>query len=78
MPAVRIMLAWIVGGGVFWPDDPEHGLYAWEDGAYENPSNRDNGVTALYRFLQEIGYVMSDMEKQLLDGTHECYSMKGK
>lgn len=73
VPAVRIMLAWIVGGGVFWPDDPEHGLYAWEDGAYENPSNRDNGVTALYRFLQEIGYQMSDMEKQLLDGTHECY-----
>lgn len=73
IPAVRVMLAWIVGGGVFWPDDPEHGLYDYQDGSYENPSNRDNGVSQLYEFLQEIGYGLSDMEKQLLDGTHPCY-----
>ena len=73
IPAVRVMLAWIVGGGVFWPDDPEHGLYDWQDGSYENPSNRDNGVSQLYEFLKEIGYGMSDMEQQLLDGTHPCY-----
>ena len=73
IPAVRVMLAWIVGGGVFWPDDPEHGLYDWQDGSYENPSNRDNGVSQLYEFLKEIGYGMIDMEQQLLDGTHECY-----
>ncbi len=73
IPAVRVMLAWIVGGGVFWPDDPEHGLYDWQDGSYENPSNRDNDVSQLYEFLKEIGYGMSDMEQQLLDGTHPCY-----
>ena len=27
----------------------------------------------LYDFLVECGYQMSDMERQLLDGTHECY-----
>ena len=73
VPVVRVILAWAVGGGVFWPDDPEHGLYGWTDGGYENPSNRDNGLTKLYEFLQEIGYEMSDMEKQLMDGTHACY-----
>ena len=76
IPLVRIMVAWAVGGGVFWPDAPEHGLYNWQDGSYEGKSNNDNGVTALYEFLKEIGYQMSDMEKQLMDGTHECYKME--
>ena len=73
VPLVRVMLAWAVGGGVFWPDDPEHGLWHWEDGTYDKHSNRDDGVTRLYEFLMEIGYQLSDMEKQLLDGTHPCY-----
>ena len=76
IPNVRILLAWAIAGGVFWPDGPEHGLYSWEDGKYQERSNNDNGVTALYEFLKEIGYQMSDMEKQLLDGTHECYKME--
>ena len=31
-------------------------------------------IKAMYEFLKEIGYVMSDMEIQLMDGTHECYT----
>ena len=73
IPAVRIMLAWIVGGGIFWPDGPEHGLYKWDTGEFEKDSNNDNGVTKLYEFLMEVGYHVSDMERELLDGTHECY-----
>ena len=75
-PMVRVMLAWAVGGGVFWPDAPEHGLYNYHDGRYEKGSYQGNGVDHLYEFLIEIGYPLSDMEKQLLDGTHECYQME--
>lgn len=73
IPLVRVMLAWAVAGGVFWPDAPDRGLYKYDSGDYEFTSNRDNDMTRLYKFLEEIGYSMSDMEKQLLDGTHECY-----
>ena len=73
VPIVRIMLAWVCGGGVFWPDDPEHGTYDTYDGRYRPGSGAVNDVDEMYEFLQEIGYVMSDMEKQLLDGTHPVY-----
>ena len=73
IPIVRAMVVWAVGGGVFWPDDPEHGLYDYNDGHYSKGSYQANGIKELYAFLCEIGYQMSDMEKQLLDGTHECY-----
>ena len=73
IPLVRVMLAWAVGGGIFWPDGPEHGLWKWGDGTYDAESNQNNDVTRLYEFLKEIGYGMSDMEQQLLDGTHPCY-----
>lgn len=73
IPIVRIMVIWAVGGGVFWPDSPEHGLYDGQDGHYNKNSYQSNDVKELYDFLCEIGYQMSDMEKQLLDGTHECY-----
>lgn len=72
-PLVRIMLIWAVAGGVFWPDDPEHGLYNYTDGHYSKGSYQANGIVELYDFLVDCGYQMSDMEKQLLDGTHECY-----
>ena len=74
VPMVRIMLAWTCGGGVFWPDDPEHGLYDTYDGRYRPGSGAVNDVDEMYQFLREIGYVMSDMEKQLLDGTHPVYT----
>lgn len=73
IPLVRIMLVWAVAGGVFWPDAPEHGLYDYHDGHYYEESYQANGVVELYDFLVECGYQMSDMERQLLDGTHECY-----
>jgi len=73
VPMVRAMVAWAVGGGLYWPDGPEHGLYDSVDGKYSKGSGMGNGVDKLYDFLMEIGYQLSDMEKQLLDGTHECY-----
>lgn len=73
---IRAILAWMVGGGVFWPDAPLHGLYDSHDGHYAAKSYQANGVIELYEFLKEIGYQMSDMEKQLMDGTHECYKME--
>ena len=75
IPMIRAAGAWIVGGGIFWPDAPEHGLYDSYDGKYSAKSYQANGIKELYQFLEEIGYQMSDMEKQLMDGTHECYRM---
>ena len=77
IPLVRVMLAWAVAGGVFWPDAPERGSYDSSDGSFKSGSNMESDVVRLYEFLKEIGYQMSDMEKQLLDGTHECYKMEG-
>lgn len=76
IPQARIMLAWAVAGGVFWPDAPERGSYRYDDGTYQNGSNMESDVVRLYKFLVEIGYGLSDMERQLLDGTHECYRME--
>ena len=76
IPTVRVMLAWAVAGGVFWPDHPERGSYRYDDGTYQKGSNMESDVVRLYEFLAEIGYDLSDMEKQLLDGTHECYQME--
>lgn len=73
VPMIRAIVAWICGGGIFWPDDPEHGLYSSYDGSFMKQSTKDNGLTKLYEFLKEIGYQMSDMEIQLMDGTHPVY-----
>ena len=73
IPPLRALAAWVCGGGVFWPDDPEHGEYDTYKGGYCDGSGKDNGLRKLYGFLEEIGYEMSDMEKQLMDGTHEVY-----
>ena len=76
IPIARAMVAWAVAGGVFWPDAPTHGSYNSTDGSYQQNSYENSGVRELYDFLVEIGYQLSDMEKQLLDGTHECYKME--
>ena len=76
VPVARTMIAWAIGGGIFWPDDPEHGLYKYDDGTYQKDSGCVNEVDRVYDFLVECGYQLSDMEKQLLDGTHECYQME--
>ena len=76
IPIARAMVAWAVAGGVFWPDAPTHGSYSSTDGSYQQNSYENSSVRELYDFLVEIGYQLSDMEKQLLDGTHECYKME--
>lgn len=76
IPMIRVMIAWAVAGGVFWPDHPERGSYRYDDGTYQKNSNMESDVVRLYEFLMEIGYHVSDMERQLLDGTHECYQME--
>ena len=73
IPLVRAVVGWICSGGIFWPDDPEHGLYDPYDGHYSRNSTKANGVVELYEFLKEIGYEMSDMEIKLMDGTHRIY-----
>ena len=44
------------------------------DGSFSHSYNLDN----CYRFLEVIGYRMSDEEKQMLNGTHEAYLKKEK
>ena len=68
IPQIRLTLAWMMGGGVFDCDTPESGLYYYYDGTYREEA--DSTLKRRYEFLQEIGYVMSDMEAQLMDGTH--------
>ena len=70
IPQIRATIAWMMGGGVFDSDSSEYGLFNY-DGRYFEDTNGQ--IKERYEFLQEIGYQMSDMEKQLLDGTHECY-----
>lgn len=70
IPQIRATIAWMMGGGVFDSDSSEYGLFNY-DGRYCEDANGQ--IKERYEFLQEIGYQMSDMEKQLLDGTHECY-----
>ena len=76
IPMIRAAIAWIMGGGVFDCDTPESGLYDYDDGKYNDRSYNGNMIKERYAFLKEIGYEMSDLEQQLMDGTHPCY--KGK
>ena len=73
IPMIRATIAWICGGGVFVADAPEHGLYDFYSGKYSPGAYEAADLVSMYEFLQEIGYQMSDLEKQLMDGTHECY-----
>jgi ParB family chromosome partitioning protein len=49
-------------------EDNDKRVYAW-DGSY----NRNEGLERWYRTLESIGYSISDEERQMLDGTHECF-----
>ena len=72
IPMIQTTLAWMMGGGVFDCDNPELGKYHYYDGNFEK--NNNNGmIEERYAFLKEIGYVMSDMEIQLMDGTHPVF-----
>ena len=74
IPQIRATLAWIMGGGVFDCDNPEDGEYYYYDGSYSKGNSRT--LIARYEFLKEIGYQMSDMEIQLMDGTHPVWQVK--
>ena len=76
IPQIRATLAWITGGGVFDADSPEFGLYYYHDGSYM--ANGSGMMQERYAFLKEIGYVMSDMEEQLMNGTHPVYGGEAK
>ena len=76
VPQIRATIAWIMGGGVFDMDTPESGLYDSYDGSFSEKSYMGNMIKERYEFLKEIGYVMSDMEIQLMDGTHPAYGDK--
>ena len=78
IPAMKMIVAWAVAGGVFCADKPEHGLYDFYDGEYQENSNQNNDVKEMYEFLMEIGYELSDMERLLLNGKHECYKKEAK
>ena len=71
IPMIRMTLAWIMGGGVFDADYPEIGRYYYYDGSYSQ--NNEGMLTERYEFLKEIGYQMSDLEIQLMDGTHPVF-----
>ena len=72
IPMIRAAVAWIMGGGVFDGDTPESRLTDWDENYNENGVSA-NMIKERYEFLKEIGYQMSDLELQLMDGTHECY-----
>ena len=74
IPMIRTTIAWICGGGVFMADAPERGLYDMYSGKYSPGAYEAGDLKDMYEFLQEIGYVMSDLETQLMDGTHECFA----
>ena len=72
IPMIQTTLAWMNGGGVFDCDNPEIGKYHYYDGDYEQ-NNNTGMIDERYEFLKEIGYQLSDMEIQLMDGTHPVY-----
>ena len=76
IPMIRTTIAWICGGGVFEADTPEKGRYDSYSGKYSPGAYEAGNLAEMYEFLKEIGYVMSDMEIQLMDGTHECYGVE--
>ena len=74
IPMIRATIAWICGGGVFEADAPERGLYDMYSGRYSPDAYEAGDLVSMYEFLKEIGYEMSDLEIQLMNGTHECFT----
>ena len=78
IPMIRTTIAWICGGGVFMADAPERGLYDSYGGGYSPNAYEAGDLARMYEFLEEIGYVMSDMERQLRDGTHPIFQKEAE
>lgn len=54
-------------------EDNDKRIYAW-DGSY----SRNEELEHWYRTLENLGYSISDDEKAMLDGTHECFEKKAE
>lgn len=54
-----------------YEEDSNKCMYTW-DGYY----SRNEGLEHWYRTLGKLGYSISDDEKAMLDGTHECFEKK--
>ena len=65
----RLMLAWILCGGIL-DDKEDKGGYC---GGYNGGHQENDELTKEYEFLESLGYVMSDFEKSLRDGTHPFF-----
>lgn len=72
-PGAKAVLAYYLTG-----DGTSNSTYSYSWG--ENyPQYQENfGLRKLYEFLSEIGYQISTEEQELLDGTHELFSKKGR
>ncbi|MBR3239106.1 MAG: ParB/RepB/Spo0J family partition protein [Oscillospiraceae bacterium] len=69
VPRDRLMLAWILSGGILDEKADTNGYCSGFDGGHKE----DDGLTKEYAFLESLGYVMSDFEKSLRDGTHPFF-----
>ena len=74
IPMIRATIAWICGGGILDCDTPESGSYYYYDGSFQE----NKTIKKMYEFLKEVGYQMSDMEIQMMDGTHPVYETEGE
>lgn len=52
---------------------PYYQDYVSDVGACRPEHRRSEPMARWYRILEHIGYEMSDEERQMMDGTHECY-----
>lgn len=72
IPAERLLLAWMLCGGIV-TDEPERGWFDPYDGNWTLKAWQSRDTDRVYNMLEKLGYTLSDMEKRLRDGTHECY-----
>lgn len=59
-------------------DDDKINCTGYSEGATLPPYRKNVRLEEIYRFLERLGYVMSDPERQLLDGTHPLYGGEKK
>ena len=60
----RVMLAWL------WADIDNHYIKVHD---YNGEYRRNEYLERWYDVIEKLGYSMSDEERALLDGTHECF-----
>ncbi|MBQ7866226.1 MAG: ParB/RepB/Spo0J family partition protein [Clostridia bacterium] len=73
IPEGRALLAWMLCGGIH-KDGKTVGCINTYDGSYKHNQDLD----AIYTLLKNVGYEMTDFEKQMLHGTHECFQQMNR